>query len=76
MGQLRVRDRALVPMTRPQSAMASSSVGTMRALASTSLAPAARAMASSSGKACGSTNTSCVSPMVFMALAADPMLPV
>ena len=82
-GQLRpprswfsLRERALVPTTRLQPASASSSVSTILALPITSLAPAASAMAWESGFTSGFTSQRLVRPMVFMARATEPMLPV
>ena len=76
MGQLKVRERALVPMTRPQLAMASSRVGTIRARARISRWPPARATASLIRLGQGIDQHQLSQPMVFMARAADPMLPV
>ena len=69
------RVRAVVPSTRPQSAIASGSDATTRAAASTSSAPDARAVASGLGKSRGFTSHKSCSPMFFMARATAPMLP-
>ena len=75
MGHGSFLDRALVPIIRPQSATASSSVLTTRAFSSISTAETARAVAAPLGKSSGSTRINCVSPMFFIARAVAPMLP-
>ncbi len=67
--------REVVAATKPQSAIASSSVFTMRASASTAPAPAARAVASGCGNSRGRTSTSWSKSMFIMARATAPILP-
>jgi len=69
------RLRAVQPSTQRQSATASARVAKTGAASTRSSAPAAIAWVSRSGAFSGATSTSFDRPMVFIARAAEPMLP-
>ena len=76
LGHCKVRGRALVPITSEQSAIASSKDEKIIAFLIISLAPAANEIDCESGFITGLTKQRLDKPMVFIALAADPILPV
>lgn len=74
-GQLMVLERALAPITRAQSAIASVNVSYTLAFAKISSAPAAREVASALGKIFGATKHRLSMHIFFIARATAPMLP-